>query len=120
MAMTKTKGRERVCPLCKKNAFYTKDASTYAISRRDNKQKICPECGVREALQGHVPKERLEELTEVVTDVNRELRQFVFKGAAAQAAVDRIIEDHNEKRKSEEDRAGRGDSMGEPKVQPLP
>ena len=35
----------RICPICKKT--YT---DYPALSRRDNKTEICPECGMREAL----------------------------------------------------------------------
>ena len=37
---------ERLCPKCKK--YFT---SYPAISRKDNKTEICPECGVREAIE---------------------------------------------------------------------
>ena len=36
----------KTCPKCKKEYF-----APSALSREDNKTKICPECGVREALQ---------------------------------------------------------------------
>lgn len=36
----------RICPIC--NSVYT---DYPAISRRDNKTKICPECGTHEALK---------------------------------------------------------------------
>ena len=42
--MTK-KNRKRTCPLCK-NTYY----SYPAISRKDNKTEICPDCGIKEAL----------------------------------------------------------------------
>lgn len=37
--------RERICPVCGRS--YTDPP---ALSRRDNKTDICPECGMREAL----------------------------------------------------------------------
>lgn len=38
--------KERVCPVCGK--IYT---DYPAISRRDNKTEICPQCGTAEALE---------------------------------------------------------------------
>jgi hypothetical protein len=38
-----------VCPIC------NQDYSSYpAISRKDNKTEICPECGIREALEKYI------------------------------------------------------------------
>lgn len=49
--------RERICPVCGRS--YTDPP---ALSRRDNKTDICPECGMREALaaipQRETPAER--------------------------------------------------------------
>lgn len=39
----------RTCPICGKQ-YYTYPAT----SRRDNKTKICPDCGVKEALDDFV------------------------------------------------------------------
>ena len=39
------KNKKRICPLCKKNYY-----DYPAISRKDNKTEICPECGVKEAI----------------------------------------------------------------------
>lgn len=36
----------RICPIC--NRLYT---SVPALSRKDNKTKICPACGMNEAIQ---------------------------------------------------------------------
>lgn len=41
--------KEKVCPFCKK-VYY----SPSALSRKDNKTKICPECGTKEALKDFV------------------------------------------------------------------
>lgn len=41
-----TRVKKRKCPVCKK--YYTKYP---ALSRRDNKTYICPDCGVREAFE---------------------------------------------------------------------
>ena len=38
--------KERVCPVCGKTYTYYP-----AISRRDNKTEICPQCGTAEALE---------------------------------------------------------------------
>jgi RNA polymerase subunit RPABC4/transcription elongation factor Spt4 len=38
------KKKQRVCPVCK-----LKYAEYPALSRRDNKAEICPDCGVKEA-----------------------------------------------------------------------
>lgn len=48
---------ERVCPKCGKGY-----SNPPAISREDNKTEICPECGVREAME----TVGLEEMTEDV------------------------------------------------------
>lgn len=37
---------ERVCPIC--GRFYREHP---ALSRKDNTTEICPECGIREALE---------------------------------------------------------------------
>ena len=42
--------RERICPVCGRS--YTDPP---ALSRRDNKTDICPECGMREALAAIPP-----------------------------------------------------------------
>lgn len=38
----------KICPVCKKE--YTGHS---AISRKDNKTEICPECGAREAIEAY-------------------------------------------------------------------
>lgn len=35
----------KICPICKKKFIYP------AISRKDNKTEICPDCGVQEAIE---------------------------------------------------------------------
>ena len=47
------KNKKRTCPLCK-NTYY----SYPAISRKDNKTEICPECGVKEALEDFVKNKK--------------------------------------------------------------
>lgn len=37
---------KRICPVCRKN--YTEHP---ALSRKDNKTEICPECGMKEAFE---------------------------------------------------------------------
>jgi hypothetical protein len=37
------------CPKCRRT--FNENGFCYAISRRDNKTKICPNCGAREALE---------------------------------------------------------------------
>ncbi len=37
---------KRICPICKKPYF-----GAPALSRKDNKTLICPDCGTREALE---------------------------------------------------------------------
>lgn len=44
--------KERVCPVC--GETYT---DYPAISRRDNKTEICPQCGTAEALEDFFNKE---------------------------------------------------------------
>lgn len=44
--------KERTCPVCKKTY------STFpALSRRDNKTEICPDCGTEEALTDYIKSE---------------------------------------------------------------
>ena len=38
--------RIKICPICQKN--YSRIS---AVSRRDNQTLICPDCGIREALE---------------------------------------------------------------------
>ena len=40
------KKKTRVCPICRE-----KYSEYPAISRKDNKTEICPECGIAEALE---------------------------------------------------------------------
>ena len=40
-----------LCPACGLDAIVPTDYATHALSRRDNKTKICPACGTREALE---------------------------------------------------------------------
>jgi len=40
----------RVCPRC--NREYDEEKTPHALSRIDNETEICPDCGVREALEG--------------------------------------------------------------------
>ena len=49
--------KERVCPVCGKT--YT---DYPAISRRDNKTEICPQCGIAEALEDFFNNTHKEEL----------------------------------------------------------
>lgn len=41
--------KNRKCPICKKNKI-----EYPALSRKDNKTKICTECGIREALEDFI------------------------------------------------------------------
>ena len=57
--------KERFCPRCGES--YTRPP---AISRKDNRTEICPDCGVREALmQISLPEDRIEA-------VIRQLKEF--------------------------------------------
>lgn len=49
------------CPKCKK------EIKGYpAISRKDNKTKICSDCGIREALEPLLPPEEIERIVVIV------------------------------------------------------
>lgn len=47
----------RLCPICK--AEYNEPP---AISRTDNKSEICSSCGIRQAVEGLMKAENMEEL----------------------------------------------------------
>lgn len=47
--MNTDKHKKQVCPIC-----HTEYTGYPAISRKDNKTYICPDCGVREALTSFV------------------------------------------------------------------
>ncbi len=54
--------RERTCPRC--GEVYT---SLPALSREDGKTLICPDCGIREALESiGVPKDEQEQILETI------------------------------------------------------
>lgn len=40
------KNRKRICPICKKEYI-----GHPALSRKDNRTEICPECGMHEAIE---------------------------------------------------------------------
>lgn len=51
-----------VCPLCKENF-----RGVPALSRRDNKTQICPDCGTREALESiGVSKEEQDNIIQTI------------------------------------------------------
>ena len=55
-----------ICPVC--NQPYT---APPAISRKDNKTKICPVCGVVEALEAvKLTDEQKEEILSIVRETN--------------------------------------------------
>lgn len=54
--------KERICPFCSK--VYIRPA---ALSRKDNKTLICPDCGVREALSYiGVSKEEQDKILSII------------------------------------------------------
>lgn len=60
----KTKGRkiERICPICG-----LKYDTAPAISRRDNRTPICPDCGTRQALESiGVGKEEQDKILAII------------------------------------------------------
>ena len=58
----KTEMEERSCPKCGRT--YTEYP---AISRTDNKTLICPDCGIREALESmEVSKEEQEKIISII------------------------------------------------------
>lgn len=57
----------RTCPICGRE--YTEHP---ALSRTDGKALICPDCGVREALDSiYVPKDEQERILEIIHGVRR-------------------------------------------------
>lgn len=57
----------RICPVCGRTY------DTYpALSRKDNKTEICPDCGTQEALFEHLEHSRQQKLTVVVKCVGKE------------------------------------------------
>ena len=52
----------RVCPICKREY-----AEYPALSRRDNRTEICPDCGIAEALEafGLTKPEAMEKVIEI-------------------------------------------------------
>lgn len=58
-----------ICPICGEE--YSEPS---AVSRRDNKTPICSSCGIREAVEGIIPSEDVEELVrrnkEMYKDLN--------------------------------------------------
>lgn len=61
------KMESRICPVC------GKEFREYpALSRKDNKTLICPDCGVREALEGiGVSQEEQEKIIGIIHGTNR-------------------------------------------------
>ena len=58
----KTEIEERICPKC--GSTYTEYP---ALSRTDNKTLICPDCGIREALESmEVSKEEQEKIISII------------------------------------------------------
>ena len=58
----KTEIEERSCPKC--GSTYTEHP---ALSRTDNKMLICPDCGIREALENiGISKEEQEKIISII------------------------------------------------------
>ena len=58
----KTETEERTCPKC--GIIYTEQP---ALSRIDNKTMICPDCGIREALESmDISKEEQEKIISII------------------------------------------------------
>ena len=61
-------GKDIVCPVCGK--VYNEGP---AISRKDNRTLICPDCGTREALEGlGVSAEEQERIIQAIHGVKRQ------------------------------------------------
>ena len=58
----KTETEERICPKCGRT--YTEHP---ALSRTDNKTLICPDCGIREALESMgISKEEQKKIISII------------------------------------------------------
>jgi len=61
-----------ICPICKKK-FYDHPA----ISRKDNKTKICSDCGIREAIQAFTKdKVKQKELLDAIFTYQKRAREL--------------------------------------------
>lgn len=60
------------CPKCK-----NKIIGYPAISRKDNKTKICSTCGVREAFECLMPPEEIEKMIMMVTKVSEDAKKSI-------------------------------------------
>ncbi|GEM_PF-6294953 len=76
----------KICSICKKE--YSEPS---ALSRKDNQTEICPDCGLREALEAFgVKDDKVQEVMDVITDATK---PQVYTMYSAEGDMTFIMED---------------------------